>query len=624
MQRHPSLPGRKRPVIHTPTPPAILVSIAAIALVGCSDGLSRIDHRVDDLVLEATRDINAEVRPDPAASLYPAGSASDPTEAERLTERPATENPSAEGLSFIPRPEDEAEAVIRRLDSYASDPANARSIDLPGALSYAVANSREYRFAAEGYVLTAMRLMIERHLWGPRFFDTVTADILSTGNDGLYDTSWRLVNELGVTQRLPYGGEVSARLLARATEDLHFRVAGENVQSADLLLSARIPLLRGSGNVAREDLIQAERDLVYAARAFERFRREFLFAIAADYLDLNVAFRRIAIAERSVLSFENLAASQQALLEAGRVTPFEAAEAANDRLDAIDVLNDSRESYRVALDRFKARIGMNVDDPLVVDLDSLDLPTPVTDIDSALRAALRYRLDLQNRRDQLVDSYRAVDVARDRTRGDLELRADVGFPTDSDLDRPWLNFEPGDANYRVGVLYDVPLDREIEKLSLRQTQIALARAERSYDEFRDDIAINVRRAVREIDAATFSLAIQERNFATAQLREAAIRADPGRATVRQQSDAITQTARAENSVELAKRDLEVAVLGLLLATGQLRVEEAGTIRGLPGMETGIPDSSPTAGNAGESEPVDSSEPTLGSAQDPAPGRTTAP
>lgn len=39
--------------------------------------------------------------------------------------------------------------------------------------------------------------------------------------------------------------------------------------------------------MAREDLIQAERNLVYQARTFERSRRELLVAIAEDYFGLS-------------------------------------------------------------------------------------------------------------------------------------------------------------------------------------------------------------------------------------------------------------------------------------------------------------------------------------------------
>ena len=48
---------------------------------------------------------------------------------------------------------------------------------------------REFRFQEETYLLAAMRLLIERHLWGPRFFNDVLATVDADGDDGLFDTS---------------------------------------------------------------------------------------------------------------------------------------------------------------------------------------------------------------------------------------------------------------------------------------------------------------------------------------------------------------------------------------------------------------------------------------------------
>ena len=71
-------------------------------------------------------------------------------------------------------------------------------------------------------------------------------------------------------------------------DELHGQVLNGNTQTADLIFNADIPLLRGAGMVAREDLIQAERNMVYAARDFERFRRTFLFDITTEFLNLVV------------------------------------------------------------------------------------------------------------------------------------------------------------------------------------------------------------------------------------------------------------------------------------------------------------------------------------------------
>jgi len=557
-----------------------LLPIALAVVAGCESGFQRLDRKVDAMLVETTRSIGASVGPRPE-SVPTTGQL--PSRSEALAEQPPTANPPAESLPFTAAGQRDAEEVIDRLEGYSELPADTLRMDLPAALAYAVSHSREFRFAEEEYVLAVLRVLIERHRWGPRFFDEMSATAFGDGDDGFFDTSMQLVNEFRVTQRLPYGGEVSARALARATEDLHQRVGSEGVQSAEIILSADIPLLRGAGMVAREDIIQAERNLIYAAREFERFRREFLFDIASDYLNLIVSQQRVNNARMSVESFQQVEDQQDALYQAGRSTPFDAAEAKNRTFEAVDSLNNAAENYRLALDRFKVRLGMPIDQPLVIETDSLDLPTPRMGMDEAVYAAMSYRLDVQTRRDQLADSARAVENARNDLLGDLDVFGSFSIPTDDERDRAGLRFKPGDSSFQAGITYGLPLDREIERIGLRQAEISLERAYRDYDRFRDDVAINVRGAVRGIDSALFSLQIQEANVGIALQRKASIDADPARADIRQRTDAISQTALARNQRDSARRDLEVAVLGYLLATGQLRVDAAGYIRPLQGM-----------------------------------------
>jgi outer membrane protein TolC len=559
-----------------------LLLLALFAAAGCGSEMRRIDRKVDALLAQTTRNIGASVEPRSRAGEM----AAPPDRAEQIDEHPPTVNPDAESLSFTSADAREAEQVIQRLEGYSEMPEDSLRMNLSAALAYAVHDSREFRFAEEEYVLSALRLLTERHRWGPRFFDEVSATISGSGDNGLFDTSLQLVNELRVTQRLPYGGEVSARALANATEDLHERVIGENVQSADIILTADIPLLRGAGFVAREDLIQAERNLIYAARAFERFRREFLFDIASDYLNLIVAQQRISNAQLSVESFRQVEEQQDALYRAGRSTPFDAAEAKNRTFEAIDSLNNAQESYRLALDRFKVRLAMPTNQPLIIEPDSLAVPTPKVSIDEAVYAAMSYRLDLQTQRDQLADAARAVENARNALLGDLDFSASVSIPTDEERARAGLRFQPEDSSFQAGITYGLPLDREIERLGLRQAEISLERAHRDYGRFRDDIAVAVRGAVRGIDSALFSLQIQEANVLIAEQRQASIEADPARADIRQRTDAISQIALARNQRDSARRDLEVAVLEYLLATGQLRVDESGYIQPLQGMILG--------------------------------------
>jgi outer membrane protein TolC len=77
------------------------------------------------------------------------------------------------------------------------------------------------------------------------------------------------------------------------------------------VLSGDIPLLRGAGSVAREGLIQAERDLIYQSRSFERSRRTLLVSIARDYFNL---LEQQAVIQNQMLQIQGL----EGLLESPR------------------------------------------------------------------------------------------------------------------------------------------------------------------------------------------------------------------------------------------------------------------------------------------------------------------
>src|SRR5262249_5488854 len=118
--------------------------------------------------------------------------------------------------------------------------------------------------------------------------------------------------------------------------------------------------------------------------------------------------------------------------------------------------------------------------------------------------------------------------------------------------------------------------------------IALERQIRQYEEFRDSLAVSIRGSVRDIDRARYALQIQERNIQIGEDRVASLQAAPDRATPRAASDAANQLLHAQDARGSAKRDLEVAILQYLLATGQLRVNAQGLIKPLQGMMLGQP------------------------------------
>jgi outer membrane protein TolC len=557
--------------------PAMLL---AAWLAGCSGGFERIDRNVDALLQDTTSDMQGQVTPS-ITRLHDEPTANGPG-ADRLAERLPTRNPAASDLTYTPQRD--VQELTQHFGQESIELDEAMEMDLNAALVYAMRNSREYRFAEEEYVLAALRLLIERHLWGPRFFNDTSAIFTAAGDDGFFDTSMRVVNELSVTQRLPYGGQVSASALARASEDLHRRVSNGGSQSADIIVSAQVPLLRGAGHVAREGRIQAEREVIYAARQFEQFRREFLFSVTTDFLGLVVQSQAIDNARRQVESLEWLEARAQSFLETGRETAIDLALAQRSTLFARDTLNGQIESFRLSLDRFKVRLGMPLDQPLAIVRSNPELPVPDVTLEEAVRRALTYRLDLQSRRDQLDDARRRLDNARNALLPDLNISGSAGMSTDPSKRRGGLGFQPENSDFEAAITLGLPLDREIERIGVRQAQISLERSVRDYQQFRDQLAVETRGAVRAIGQATFSVRIQEENVRIAERAEEAIRADPDRATPRDRTEAVDALLRAQDQLDRAKRDLQVAILRYLLQSGQLRVSSDGTIQPLRGMD----------------------------------------
>jgi hypothetical protein len=383
-----------------------------------------------------------------------------------------------------------------------------------------------------------------------------------------------------------------------ATDQLDDYLSNTDTQSADIVLEAAIPLLRGAGEVAQESLIQSRRNLIYAAREFEQFRRDYFYDLAADYLTLVVQLQSIANGVRQVERSAAVEARTKALVESGRTEPFQADLATQNTLFALDRLTSQREAYVLSLDRFKRRIGVDIAERVDIDPVQFELPPPRVDPNEALATAFRLRLDLQTEADRVADFNRRVAIARNNQLADLDLILANNLPTDPTRERSGLDFEPGYDEFSARVVFSAPLDRTEEDLELREAQIEAEQALRRYETARDNAAIEVRQAARGIERSQFSLAIQEKNVQASMNRQAAIDAAPDRATARDRTEAVDALRRAQDSLDAAKRDLQLAILRYLNATGQMRIAPNGHLLPPPGMDItetsgpGIIDTSP--------------------------------
>ncbi|MEM8835239.1 MAG: TolC family protein [Planctomycetota bacterium] len=563
------------PIARSITPWALLLTLVTLSpfVGGCS--LESVDKRIDRLVEARSQQLGTGAAPRVRTSQDTAAIGDD-----AYAEEPFTINPTAEELPFAPLPDDRD--VLTRIEGFYQPDRPAQMVTLEDALRIAQTTSREYIAAEEDYILSAISLLIQRHLWSPRFFNDISLNVAGDLNDGDDQAALNVVNELRVTQLLPYGGNVEARLVSQASRQLLNVVGDQTDASTQLILNADIPLLRNAGPIAREDIIQAERNLVYAARNFERFRRSLFVSIANEYFSLVAQQQALRNQEARLFGVERLQDETAAQVDAGRRNPFEARNVEQNVLRSISTLSNARESFQLAKDRFKVRLGISIDQPIEIESAILSLSDPDVGVSEAAELALTYRLDYQNAVDQINDARRDVANARNQLLPDLDFDAQLGIGTD-DSDNALPAFDIDDSDYRFGVTFGLPLDREIERLNLRSTLIGLEQEVRELSVFRDNIILDARAAVREIERARLSLNLEQAAVVQNELRVESLELRREEVSAQEILDAQDELLASRNAVDDSIRDLRSSILEFLLVTGQLRVDVTGRFMPLRGM-----------------------------------------
>ncbi len=159
----------------------------------------------------------------------------------------------------------------------------------------------------------------------------------------------------------------------------------------------------------------------------------------------------------------------------------------------------------------------------------------------------------------------------------------MNLPTDPREREGGLRFSPDDVDYAVSATLSLPLDREVERLSLKSAVIRKQRAERDYEQARDEVVISVRSALRQVELARLNLQLAEQavEINRERLRGQELKID----TIDPQSvvDSRDDLLAAENDRDQALTGLRNSILNYLLASDQLRVSRDGTLERLPGM-----------------------------------------
>lgn len=458
-------------------------------------------------------------------------------------------------------------------------PGAIKEVGLQEVLQLAALHSREYQDRKESLYLQALNLTAQRHRYRPGF----GADISAGWNSGTEQLN--VSGDLSLVQWLADGAKVTLNL---GTDFLRY-LTGDPQESLGSLLSLNLlqPIFRGAGRrIARENLTQSERDVVYAIRSFLHYQRTFSVLITTNYYRL--------LEQKMVLSneennYQQLVANRQRsemLGDAGRLPLFQVDQARQDEFKAYERMITARTIYQEEVDQFKVLLGLPANaairfsDKEAEELTTRALPVLQLDLAQALKISLQNRLDLMSALDAVEDAGRKVAVSRDNLRADLSFIGSTSVATPDD-ENTALDFESDKIDYNAGLNLKLPFDRLTERNSYRQSLISQERSRRNLSLVQDNVSLGIRTGWRNLEQARQSYENQQASLELARRRVESTNMllDAGRASQRDLLEAQSARLQARNSLLAATVDYLSADLAFLRDAEMLEIGSNGVWTG---------------------------------------------
>jgi outer membrane protein TolC len=482
---------------------------------------------------------------------------------------------SAGGAFSIDAPPD---ALRGRLVAAAAagEPLELEPLGFLESLSIAAENSRDYQQQREELYLTALDLTLERWRFGVQLDGTVIGAVDGDGGDG---ENASVAGGLGFSKLFGTGALVVGNIGLDFFRALSSGDGWDAVSGASLAITQ--PLLRGFGSeIVLEPLTQAERNVLYQARDYERFRRTFAFEVAARMFRIAQQVDTLGNEEQNFASLVVIRERNEAFAEAGQLLDIEVDQALQDELRARTRVVEAQRTLDALYDDFKLFLGLPVETGLRIRDEELEqlfgLVVPVVEFDEELAAgvALARRLDHQTEVERLGDAERFVVIAEDALRAGLNLNATVNAA--SQEGQP-LVFEDTAVPWAASLELDLPIDRLPERNAYRTALVGRELARRSAEESADFVRSDVRAALRELEAAREQVDIQANAVILAERRveSSRMQQEAGRADTRDLLESQEALVEAKNAEVAARVDYTLARLALYRDMELLRVDEGG-------------------------------------------------
>jgi len=346
----------------------------------------------------------------------------------------------------------------------------------------------------------------------------------------------------------------------------------------DLSLTLTQPLLKNFGIEVNETPIRLARgNLAIAQAVFVQRAQGVVAEVEAAYWDLIFAIEDLEARRRSLRLAEALVRLNQARVRAGVAAPVEVTQAEATRAARLDEIIRGEKAVRDGEDRLKRAMnfGLAPGEPEFT-IQPTDKPGVVggpVPLEESLKEARERRPELLQAQEAVRNQERAYRFARNQLLPSLDLVGKVGT---NGLGSAWSDdFDRGASGsfptYEVGLLFEYPLGNRAARSEAERVRLLLEQAQASLRNVDQQVAVEVREAVRQIRATLERIAAtrRARELAAEQLRIEEKRLQAGVSTTFQVLQFQDDLTRAEANEIRASTDYRKALATLDRVTGTI-------------------------------------------------------
>lgn len=470
----------------------------------------------------------------------------------------------------------------------------ASKVNLAAALNFAVNRNRLYLTEKETVYLTALDLTLTRQQFSPILAGTgnsrLNSDRVETSvNNFITDSTLTSTGNLNLTALQRTGTRIAADL---TTDFVKFLTGNlRSVSDSSLAVTVAQPLLSGAGYIAAsEALTQGERDVLYSIRDFTQYRKSFAVDISSQFyrtLQAREAGRNAFLAYQA---FNESVEREDLNFETGiRPTKSFYFQVRQAQLSGEARWRSAIRTYEQELDDLKIQLGMQVEEPLLLDaseIDKLEIIDPPGTLEEAMTTALVTRLDVWNDRDNVEDQARRIRIATQNALPRVD--ALLGYRLNGDAaESNRLRFDTRQRNLTAEVDVDLKLNQKPFRNDIRSAQIAEQRARRDLDLEEENVRNQIRRSWRDLELARkqFEIALQVLAISEERVKLETELLQEGQGTARDLVEAQRDLIDARNGVISTRITHTLTRLQLWRDMGVLFIRKDGTWANVLNKET---------------------------------------